>query len=101
MSTNVIKMTTKSPSPTTTSLRERKSVSPMMLPMEFIGMGKSTTALIAAVVQNNLRAMHELLRVENPEAMLELQQRFAREYVAVLMQGTIALVDAIKLAAAG
>jgi hypothetical protein len=64
--------------------------------MEFTGMGKSTTALIKAVVQTNLRAMQELLRAENPKAMLELQQRFAYEYMAVLIRGTMALVDAIE-----
>jgi hypothetical protein len=64
-------------------------------------MGKSTTALIAAVVQTNLRAMQELLRAENPKAVLELQQRFACEYMAILMRGTAALVDAIESAAAG
>jgi hypothetical protein len=69
--------------------------------MEFAGMGKSTTALIDAVVQTNLRAMQELLRAENPEAMLKLQQRFAFDYLTVLMRGTMALVGAVKSAAAG
>jgi hypothetical protein len=64
-------------------------------------MGKSTTALIEAVVQTNLQAMQEMLRAENPKAMLELQQRFACDYMAVLMRGTMALVDAIETTAAG
>jgi hypothetical protein len=66
--------------------------------MEFAGMGKSTTALIDAVVQTNLRAMQELLRAENPQDLLKLQQRFACDYMAVLMRGTMALVDAIEVA---
>jgi hypothetical protein len=33
--------------------------------------------------------------------MLELQQRFACDYMAVLMRGTMALVDAIETTAAG
>ena len=36
----------------------------MMWSMEFAGMGKTTAALIEAVVQTNLGAMQELLRAE-------------------------------------
>jgi hypothetical protein len=66
--------------------------------MEFGGVGKSTTALIEAVVQTNLQAMQELLRAENPRDLLKLQQRFACDYMAVLMRGTMELVDAIEAA---
>jgi hypothetical protein len=52
-------------------------------------------------VQTNLQAIQELLRAESPKAMLELQQRFACEYAAVLMRGTMGLLDAIESAAAG
>lgn len=97
----VVEMRPKAQRPATTPLAEGKATSPMMLSMEFTGLGKSTTALIAAVVQTNLQAIQELLRTENPKAMLELQQRFACEYAAVLMRGTMGLVDAIELAAAG
>ena len=38
-------------------LAEGRAASPMMLSMEFTGLGKSTTALIAAVVQTNLQAV--------------------------------------------
>jgi hypothetical protein len=100
MSDKVVEMRPKAPRPATTPLAEGKAVSPMMWSMDFPGIGKST-ALIAAVVQTNLQAMQELLRAENPKAMLKLQQRFACEYAAVLMQGTMALVDAIESAAAG
>ena len=77
MSDNVVEMRPKAQGPATTPLAEGKAVSPIMSSMEFPSMGKSTTALIAAVVQTNLRAMQELLRAENPKAVLELQQRFA------------------------
>ena len=97
----VVEMRPKAQRPATTPLAEGKAASPMMLSMEFTGLGKSTTALIAAVVQTNLQAIQELLRAENPKAMLELQQRFACEYAAVLMRGTMGLLDAIELAAAG
>jgi hypothetical protein len=99
MSDKVVEMRPKAQRPATTPLAEGKAVSPMMS-MEFTGMGKSTTALIAAVVQTNLQAIQELLRAENPKAVLELQRRFACEYAAVLMQGTMALVDAIESTAA-
>jgi hypothetical protein len=99
MSDKVVEMRPKVQRPATTPLAEGKAIRPMMLSLEFGGMGKSTTALIDAVVQTNLRAMQELLRAENPKAMLELQQRFASEYMAALMRGTMALVDAIEAAA--
>jgi hypothetical protein len=101
MSDKVVEMRAKAQRPATNPLAEGKAINPMMWSMEFAGMGKSTTALIEAVVQTNLRAMQELLRAENPNAMLELHQRFACEYMAVLMRGTMALVDAIESAAAG
>jgi hypothetical protein len=66
-----------SPKASRRTFAEGKAANPMMWSMEFTGLGKSTTALIAAVVQTNLQAIQELLRAENPKAMLELQQRFA------------------------
>jgi hypothetical protein len=99
MSDKVVEIRPKAQRPATTPLAEGKAISPMMWSLEFGGMGKSTTALIDAVVQTNLRAMQELLRAENPKAVLELQQRFAGEYTAALMRGTMALVDAIEAAA--
>jgi hypothetical protein len=99
MSDKVVEMRPKAPSPATTPFAERKAVSPMMWSMKFTGIGKGTTALIAAVLRTNLEAMQELLRAKNPKAVLELQQRFACEYAAVLMQGSMALVDAIESAA--
>ncbi len=52
--------------------------------------------LIEGVVQTNLRATHELLRLANPTAMIELQQRFAREYLDTVIQGTATLVRAVR-----
>jgi hypothetical protein len=98
MSDNVVEMRPKAQSPSKTPLAGEKAIGPMMFSMEFSGMGKSTTALIEAVVQTNLQAMQELLRVESPRALLQLQQRFACEYVSALMRGTMVLVDAIQAA---
>ena len=36
----------------------------------------------------SLRATQELFRLANPSAFAELQQRFAREYLDTLMQGS-------------
>ena len=80
MSGKVVEMRPTAHRPAMTPLAEGKAVSPMIWSLEFGGMGKSTTALIEAVVQTNLRAMQGMLRAENPKAMLELQQRFACDY---------------------
>jgi hypothetical protein len=101
MSDKMTEMLPEGQGPATTPSPEEKAATPMMSSMKFNGMGKSSTALVEAVVQTNLRVMQELLRAENPKAVLELQQRFACEYTAILMQGTMALVDAIESAAAG
>lgn len=52
--------------------------------------------LIEGVMQTNLRATQELFRLANPSAMVELQQRFARNYMDAMMQGTAALVRAVR-----
>jgi hypothetical protein len=59
-------------------------------------MQKSVADLVEGVVQTNLRATQELFRLGNPVAVMELQQRFLGEYVDMLMQGTTALVRAIR-----
>jgi hypothetical protein len=64
--------------------------------LDIADMGGSITNLIECVVLANLRAAQQLLRVKNQEEFLELQQRFVREYMATLMQGTMALVKAIQ-----
>ncbi len=54
--------------------------------------------LIEGVMQTNLRATQELFRLANPSAMVELQQRFARNYMDTVTQGTATLVRAIRRA---
>jgi hypothetical protein len=53
-------------------------------------------SLVEGVVQTNLRATQEMFRLVNPVALIELQQRFAREYVDAVMQGTATLVRAVR-----
>jgi hypothetical protein len=59
-------------------------------------MRQGMAGLIEGVVQTNLRVAQELLRLSNPVAVVELQQRFAQEYVSTVMQGTATLVRAMR-----
>ncbi len=95
MSDEVIRST---PEATGLAVGERKPDPPMISPNDFTGTLKSTAALMDAVVASNLRATLELLRVDSPETVLELQRRFVSEYMTVLMQGTMTLVGAIEAA---
>ena len=52
--------------------------------------------LVEGIVQTNLRATHELFRLMSPAAAIELQQRFVREYLDTVMQGTTILVRAVR-----
>ena len=52
--------------------------------------------LVEGVVQTNLRMTKELLRFSNPAAVVEMQQRFAQEYMDTLLQGTAAMLRAIR-----
>ena len=57
---------------------------------------QSLTGLVEGVVQTNVRAAQELFRMGNPTAIVELQQRFMREYLDTLMQGTATMIQAIR-----
>lgn len=57
---------------------------------------QSMTGFVEGVIQTNLRATQELLRLSDPAAILELQQRFMREYMDVLMEGSATLVRAAR-----
>lgn len=59
-------------------------------------MQNSLAGMVEGVVQTNLRATQELFRLSNPVAVIELQQRFLGAYMDALMQGTTALVRAIR-----
>lgn len=57
---------------------------------------QSMAALIEAVVQTNLRAAQEMLAVTTPGRLVELQERFIRDYMEALVNGTLTLVQAIQ-----
>lgn len=52
------------------------------------------TTLAEGVAQTNQRTAQALFRLTDPTAVVELQQRFVREHMDVLMQGTATLVRA-------
>ncbi len=54
------------------------------------------TGLVEGVVQTNLRAAQELFRLANPAPVVELQQRFAREYTDTLLRNSATLVRAVR-----
>ena len=57
---------------------------------------QGVTGLFEGVVQTNLRAAQEVLRLANPAPFVELQQRFAREYTDALLQNSATLVRAVR-----
>ena len=59
-------------------------------------MQQGVAGLVEGVVQTNLRVTKELFRFSNPAAVVEMQQRFAQEYMDTLLQGTAAMLRAIR-----
>ena len=57
---------------------------------------QGVTGLVEGVVQTNLRVAQELFRLANPAPIVELQQRFAREYTDTLLQNSATLVRAMR-----
>jgi CBS domain-containing protein len=53
-------------------------------------------SLVNGVVQSNVRASQELLRLSDPSAVFDLQRRFLRDYLDTLMQGTAAVIRATR-----
>jgi hypothetical protein len=57
---------------------------------------QSMAGLVQGVMQTNLRAAQELFQLANPAALAEVQQRFMRDYLEALLQGTANLVRASR-----
>jgi hypothetical protein len=60
---------------------------------------QSATGLFEGIVRTNVRATQALFRLYDPSAVIELQQRFAREYRDALLEGSATLVRAARRAA--
>jgi len=50
------------------------------------------SGLVSGVIQSNVRMTQELLRIVNPDAVFNLQQRFVRDYMNALLQGSSAFI---------
>src|ERR687897_1634263 len=57
---------------------------------------QGVTGLFEGMVQTNLRAAQELFRLANPAPVVELQQRFVREYTDMLVRNSATLVRAVR-----
>jgi len=57
---------------------------------------QSFTGLVEAVVQSNLRATEEFVRLSSPAVFFELQHRFVREQMGAFMEGSAAVVRAMR-----
>jgi hypothetical protein len=57
---------------------------------------QGVTGLVEGAVQTNLRAAQELFRLASPAPLVELQQRFAREYTDILLRNSATLVRAMR-----
>ena len=57
---------------------------------------QGVTGLVEGVVQTNLRAAQQLFRLANPAPVVELQQRFAREYTETMLRNNATLVRAVR-----
>ncbi len=57
---------------------------------------QGVAGLVEGVVQTNLRVAQELFRLANPAPIVELQQRFAREYTDTLLRNSATLVRAVR-----
>src|SRR5918998_3183229 len=57
---------------------------------------QGVAGLIEGVVQTNLRAAREVFRLANPAPLVELQQRFARDYTDALVRNGATLVRAMR-----
>lgn len=57
---------------------------------------QALAGLAQGVMQTNLRAAQELFRFANPGSVIELQQRFAREYLGTLLEGGTTILQAAR-----
>ncbi len=57
---------------------------------------QGVTGLVEGVVQTNLRVAQELFRLANPAPVVELQQRFAREYTDTLLRNSATMARAMR-----
>jgi hypothetical protein len=59
-------------------------------------MQRSVVGLVQGVVRTNLTLMEEMFKVKSPQAYIDLQHRFVREYLDGLLEGVTMLVRATR-----
>jgi hypothetical protein len=57
---------------------------------------RGMTGLIEGIIRTNLRATQEFARLANPAGYMELQYRFARQYLDTLIENSVTLVRAVR-----
>jgi len=62
-------------------------------------LGVSLGSTVERIIQTNLHATQELFRTAGPTAMVELQQRFVRDYLDALLEGSTAIIRAVRQSA--
>ncbi len=57
---------------------------------------RSLNDAVESVIRTNLSAAQELFRIASPAAIAELQQRFMRDYLSALLEGSTAVIRAVR-----
>jgi len=60
---------------------------------------RGMNSAVESVIRTNLNATRELFRMASPAAIAELQQRFMRDYLGALLEGSTAVVRAVRYSA--
>ena len=60
---------------------------------------RSLNGAVEQVFRTNLRASQEILRMVSPATVAELQQRFVRDYLSALLEGSAGVIRAVRLTA--
>jgi len=55
--------------------------------------------LVSSVIETNVRSAQEMLRLSDPSQLLLLQQRFMRDYLETLVEGSAVLIRSVRRAA--
>ncbi len=60
---------------------------------------RSVNGAVESVIRTNLSATQELFRMVSPASVAELQQRFMRGYLSALLEGSTAVIRAVRQSA--
>jgi CBS domain-containing protein len=74
-------------------------VLPSMVGGNLQDMQQGMSSFVEGVVQTNLDAVHELLRLTDPGTVVQLQQRFVHNYLDALIQGSAIMARSVRATA--